>query len=112
MEDRVDSGLPWGTLPNKQSKVRVGPCECGQIFNARSDWDCVQKQKDVSAKMRWLCGHFCGDWACSLHGKYAVVIYDGDNYLILVLDRPPQELLNKWAHNRMEFYEDGAEGRL
>jgi len=85
--------------------VWVGPFECGSIFNAVRDWKHLVRDSANRVKNIWNCKCCYGDWMGSHRtGQWAVMLYDWDRVLSLVLDHPDDKLLAAWLRERALLY--------
>ena len=76
--------------------------ECGTASAMQSGWDYNQKQAGVT-KGGWTCRFCQGGYNQKEHGCREVDIYSGDELLTLIMDAPPQHLLNSWTKDRVEY---------
>ena len=52
----------------------------------------------------WTCRFCQGRYSQKDHGRREINIYSGDDLLTLLMDAPPQHLLDRWTTERMEYY--------
>ena len=99
----------WLTTAPKEKNVRahqiqIGPFECGQMLSAQLGWNHRHKTTGTT-RNSWFCCYCSSDWRKAPNGNYAVIIYDGETVIILILDHPPQKLRHEWIKNRIEYYQ-------
>ena len=91
-------------IEGKGGTTQLGPYPCGAVTCARSDWHHSQRSGQ-GPKNIWQCTRCLGDWMKGRHGTMMVVVITGKWVMNLVLDSPPQDILQKWVKERIEYYE-------
>ena len=82
---------------------------CGLILPALTGWEHIIRDSKSAVKKHgrngWMC-HYCSQaWGLTETGARFVQIYCKGMVLQLILDNPPPEVYNRWAKERVEFYE-------